>query len=58
MEMPNVISNAFIINVVGSPFEGHEFDSKVLKTSVSGQFIYDEGTFFNKMAGQRLKFEA
>lgn len=40
-----------------SPFDGHEFDSKVLKTFVSGQLIYDEGTFFNKKVGQRLKFE-
>lgn len=40
-----------------SPLEGHEFGSKVLKTFVSGELIYDEGKFFNKKSGQRLKFD-
>jgi len=54
-----------LVNVEGlyykcgwSPFEGHQFGSKVLKTFVSGELIYDEGKFFNKKSGQRLKFDA
>lgn len=39
-----------------SPFEGHTFKSKVLKTIVSGHLAYDSGTFDESKKGERLKF--
>jgi len=40
-----------------SPFEGVTFDSKVLKTWVNGQLVYNEGTFDESVHGERLLFE-
>ncbi len=40
-----------------SPFEGTSFDSKVQKTWVNGQLVYNAGTFDESVRGQRLLFE-
>ena len=40
-----------------SPFEGQTFRSKVLKTFVSGNLVYDEGKLIEAGSGQRLTFE-
>jgi len=40
-----------------SPFEGTTFDSKVQKTWVNGQLVYNAGTFDESVRGQRLLFE-
>jgi dihydroorotase len=37
-----------------SPFEGHQFKSKVLKTFVNGELVYDQGQFNDEIRGQRL----
>lgn len=39
-----------------SPFEGHEFKSKVTHTIVSGHLVYENGTFHEEKKGERLKF--
>lgn len=38
-----------------SPFEGHTFNSKVEKTFVNGNLVYDNGTW-NDIRGMRLQF--
>ena len=40
-----------------SPFEGTTFDSKVQKTWVNGELVYDNGLFNEHVRGQRLLFE-
>jgi dihydroorotase len=40
-----------------SPFEGHNFKSKVVKTFVSGHLAYDEGLFDESRTGKRLTFD-
>jgi len=39
-----------------SPFEGHTFNSTVLKTFVNGHLVYNEGVFDESQWGMRLKF--
>ncbi len=39
-----------------SPFNGFEFNSKVLKTFVNGNLIYDNGVFNEQFKGERLEF--
>jgi dihydroorotase len=51
------VSPANILYKCGwSPFEGHTFKSKVLKTFVNGELVYDDGVFNESVFGQRLKF--
>ena len=40
-----------------SPFEGTHFRSKVLKTFVNGQCVYDEGKIAENIRGKRITFE-
>ncbi|HEY0655953.1 MAG TPA: dihydroorotase [Chryseosolibacter sp.] len=40
-----------------SPFEGHEFKTRVTQTFVSGHLAYSEGTIDDSQLGQRLLFE-
>jgi len=40
-----------------SPFEGHQFKSKVLHTFVNGSHIYNEGQTLEINAGKRLLFD-
>jgi len=39
-----------------SPFDGKEFQSKVLRTFVNGKLVYDEGEFDKNFKGMRLEF--
>ena len=39
-----------------SPWEGHTFQSSVVKTFVNGRVMYDQGQFADFVAGQRLTF--
>jgi dihydroorotase len=41
-----------------SPFEGESFDSKVEKTFVNGNLVYDQGNFNEEVRGMRLTFES
>lgn len=41
-----------------SPFEGHTFRSRILKTFVSGHLVYDNGRFDESKKGNRLLFHA
>jgi dihydroorotase len=51
------VSSSNILYKCGwSPFEGHTFKSKVLKTFVNGELVYDNGVFNESVFGQRLKF--
>jgi dihydroorotase len=40
-----------------SPLEGQVFKSKVVKTFVNGNLVYNQGTFPSEAKGQRLRFE-
>ena len=40
-----------------SPFENYQFKSKVIKTFVNGQLVYDNGNFAENSRGMRMKFE-
>lgn len=40
-----------------SPFEGTTFNSKIQKTWVNGQLVYNDGIFDENVRGQRLLFE-
>lgn len=51
------VSSSNILYKCGwSPFEGHTFKSKVLKTFVNGELVYDDGVFNESVFGKRLKF--
>lgn len=39
-----------------SPFEGTVFNSKVLKTFVNGNMVFDQGKFIEGINGERLEF--
>ena len=39
-----------------SPLEGQKFTSKVLKTFVNGNIVYDNGIFNEDIKGERLTF--
>lgn len=40
-----------------SPFEGHMFKSRIEKTFVNGDLVYDDGMFFENQAAMRLRFD-
>ena len=40
-----------------SPFEGQNFESKVIKTFVNGNIVYDNGCVQENIKGKRLLFE-
>jgi dihydroorotase len=40
-----------------SPFENYTFKSKVMRTFVNGNVVYDNGAFNESNSGMRLKFE-
>jgi dihydroorotase len=42
---------------VWSPFENYQFKSKVMKTFVNGQLVYDTGGIAENTRGMRLMFE-
>lgn len=39
-----------------SPFENYNFKSKIVKTFVNGNLVYDNGVFTDKTLGRRLEF--
>jgi len=39
-----------------SPFEGYTFSSKISKTFVNGNLVYDNGTFYEAIKGMALTF--
>ncbi len=39
-----------------SPFEKYEFKSKIIKTFVNGNLVYDDGNFFEDIKGEALEF--
>ncbi len=41
-----------------SPLEGYTFHSKVVKTFVNGQIVFDDGEFNEQVKGMRLTFNA
>jgi dihydroorotase len=56
-ESPWVVEKDNILAKCGwSPFEGARFQSKVLKTWVSGNCVFNEGEFDERQMGQRLVF--
>ena len=40
-----------------SPFDNYHFKSKIIKTFVNGQLVYDNGNFNENTKGKRLQFE-
>jgi len=40
-----------------SPFEGHRFGAKVIRTYVNGELVYENGKVSDIIAGQRLAFK-
>jgi len=54
---PWVVSRENVLSKCGwSPFEGHEFQSTVTHTIVSGHLAYSNGVFDESQKGQRLTF--
>ncbi|WP_018342907.1 dihydroorotase [Cytophaga aurantiaca] len=49
--------NTIVSKCNWSPFEGHQFKSKVTDTFVSGHWAYHDGTFNEEQKGARLIFE-
>ncbi|NLO70923.1 MAG: dihydroorotase [Porphyromonadaceae bacterium] len=57
-QSPHTVSESGILSKCGwSPFEGVRFDSKVEKTFVNGNLVYDKGVFHEATKGMRLLFE-
>ena len=57
MNNPWVVEKDNILYKCGwSPFEGQQFQSRVMKTFVNGHLVYNEGTFNEEYRGKRLTF--
>jgi dihydroorotase len=57
LNSPWTVSKENILAKCGwSPFEGHQFQSKVTHTIVSGHLVYNEGKFDESKKGERLTF--
>lgn len=57
LDSPWTVSKENILYKCGwSPFEGHEFKSKVTHTIVSGHLAYADGAFDEKKKGERITF--
>jgi dihydroorotase len=55
---PWVVSKDNILYKCGwSPFEGHRFGAKVIRTYVNGELVYENGKVSDIIAGQRLSFK-
>ncbi len=55
---PWVVSKDNILYKCGwSPFEGHRFGAKVIRTYVNGELVYENGKVSDIIAGQRLAFK-
>jgi dihydroorotase len=53
----NVSSENILYKCGWSPFEGMRFDTRVEKTWVNGNKVYDQGKFDENVRGKRLLFE-
>ena len=51
-----VTNNNVLYKCNWSPFENQVFQSKVLKTFVNGNLVYDKGIFDDTKNGMRLQF--
>lgn len=51
-----VINNNLLYKCNWSPFENQVFQSKVLKTFINGNLVYDNGIFDDTKIGMRLQF--
>ena len=52
-----VSTNNILYKCKWSPFEGQQFQSKIIKTFVNGDLVYDRILLNKNNAGMRLKFE-
>jgi dihydroorotase len=52
-----VSSDNILYKCKWSPFENNLFQSKIIKTIVNGNLVYDNGIFNETKKGERLKFE-
>jgi dihydroorotase len=52
-----VSSDNILYKCKWSPFENQRFQSKIIKTFVNGNLVYDNGIFNETKKGERLKFE-
>jgi dihydroorotase len=52
-----VSSDNILYKCKWSPFENQRFQSKIIKTIVNGNLVYDNGIFNETKKGERLKFE-
>ncbi len=58
MNSPWVVNSSNILyKCAWSPFTGHTFKSRVMKTFVNGHLVYDEGRINESQIGMRLKFD-
>ncbi|HEX4887120.1 MAG TPA: dihydroorotase [Luteibaculaceae bacterium] len=58
LNRPYTVSKENILYKCGwSPFEGHTFQSTILKTFVNGHLVFDDGRFDESIKGQRLAFK-
>ncbi|MEX2566992.1 MAG: dihydroorotase [Cyclobacteriaceae bacterium] len=57
LDSPWEVNRENVLSKCGwSPFEGQTFHSKVTHTIVSGNLVYENGTFHEGIKGERLKF--
>jgi len=55
---PWVVSKDNILYKCGwSPFEGHQFGAKIIRTYVNGELVYENGKVSDIIAGQRMSFK-
>lgn len=52
-----VTKNNLLYKCNWSPFENYTFKSKVMKTFVNGQLVYDDGKIIENSKGRRLQFQ-
>ncbi|MCE7994170.1 MAG: dihydroorotase [Roseivirga sp.] len=58
LQSPWEVSKSNVLSKCGwSPFEGHQFKSKVTHTLVSGNLVYEAGKLIEGTTGQRLAFD-
>ena len=48
--------NGLLAKCHWSPFEGHEFSSRIATTIVNGEVVWNDGRLTGRIAGQRLAF--
>lgn len=55
---PHTVDAAGIVSKCGwSPFEGHTFSHDIACTWINGHAVYENGTFDDRVMGQRMRFE-